>query len=39
MIYLDTSAFIKLYIKEEQSERVDSIVTSQDELLPIWFLP
>lgn len=36
VIYLDTSAFIKLYIKEEGSEEVHSLVTSQDDPLPLW---
>ena len=38
MIYLDTSAFIKLYIREEHSESVNRIVIRQDEPLPVWFL-
>lgn len=38
MIYLDTSAFIKLYIREERSEAVNAIVVGQDEPLPVWFL-
>lgn len=36
VIYLDTSAFIKLYIKEGGSEEVNSLVTSQDNPLPLW---
>jgi predicted nucleic acid-binding protein len=36
VIYLDTSAFIKLYIKENGSEEVNTLVTSQDDPLPIW---
>jgi len=38
VIYLDTSAFIKLYIKEVGSEEVNALVTSQDDPLPIWFM-
>ena len=36
MIYLDTSAFIKLYLREEGSEDVQSLVTGQDDPLPVW---
>lgn len=36
MIYLDTSAFLKLYIREQGSELVDRIVRSQDHPLPVW---
>jgi hypothetical protein len=36
MLYLDTSALLKLYIREQGSERVQSHVTSQDLPLPIW---
>ena len=38
MIYLDTSALIKLYLLEEGSEEVDRIVMGQDEPLPVWEL-
>lgn len=38
MIYLDTSAFIKLYIREEHSETVNRLVVTQDDPLPLWFL-
>ena len=38
MIYLDTSAFIKLYFLEKGSPYVQSCVASQDEPLPIWDL-
>jgi predicted nucleic acid-binding protein len=38
VIYLDTSAFIKLYIREEHSEAVNRVVIGQDEPLPVWFL-
>lgn len=36
MIYLDTSAFIKLYLKEEGTEEVHGIVVAQQEPLPVW---
>ena len=36
MIYLDTSAFVKLYFLEEGSDFVQRCVTSQDEPLPVW---
>ena len=36
MIYLDTSAFIKLYLKEEGSVAVHEAVVSQQEPLPVW---
>lgn len=38
MIYLDTSAFIKLYIREDGSEQVNELVTGQDDPLPVWDL-
>ena len=38
MIYLDTSALIKLYIRESASEEVQHWVASQDEPLPVWEL-
>lgn len=38
MIYLDTSALLKLYIRETASEYVQGQVTSQDDPLPIWEL-
>ncbi len=38
MIYLDTSAFIKLYFREEGSEAVQHYVVAQDHPLPIWEL-
>lgn len=38
MIYLDTSALIKLYIREEGSEEVQQWVASQDDPLPVWEL-
>ncbi|MDP3851645.1 MAG: type II toxin-antitoxin system VapC family toxin [Luteolibacter sp.] len=36
MLYLDTSALLKLYIREQGSEAVQSRVVSQDHPLPIW---
>jgi predicted nucleic acid-binding protein len=36
VIYLDTSAFIKLYFLEPGSDYVQRCVTSQDEPLPVW---
>ncbi len=36
MIYLDTSAFIKLYIRESESETLQSFITAQDHPLPVW---
>ena len=38
MIYLDTSALIKLYIREAGSEAVQGLIAAQDEPLPIWEL-
>ena len=38
MIYLDTSAFIKLYLAEEGSHDVHDAVVSQQHPLPIWSL-
>lgn len=38
MIYLDTSALIKLYLIEDSSEQVNQTVINQDEPLPIWEL-
>ena len=38
MIYLDTSAFIKLYFLEKGSELVQQYVIDQDEPLPVWEL-
>lgn len=35
MIYLDTSAFLKLYIREGGSEQVHSIVVAQRQPLPV----
>jgi len=36
MLYLDTSALLKLYIREPGSEAVQGRVASQDLPLPIW---
>lgn len=36
MLYLDTSALLKLYVLEEGSEWVDALVRSQMDPLPIW---
>ncbi len=35
MIYLDTSAFLKLYIREPESEYVQECVIGQDDPLPV----
>jgi predicted nucleic acid-binding protein len=36
VLYLDTSAFLKLYIREAGSERVQAMVAGQPEPLPVW---
>lgn len=36
MIYLDTSAFIKLYLLEDGSAEVHDLVVAQQEPLPVW---
>ncbi|MFA6288672.1 MAG: type II toxin-antitoxin system VapC family toxin [Opitutaceae bacterium] len=36
MLYLDTSALLKLYIREPGSEAVQAQVIAQDRPLPIW---
>ena len=36
MLYLDTSAFLKLYIREAGSEEVQAMVAGQAEPLPVW---
>lgn len=38
MIYLDTSAFLKLYIREPGSQEVQDLVIAQDHPLPVWDL-
>ncbi len=36
MIYLDTSAFLKLYVREADSDQVQDLITSQKDPLPVW---
>ncbi len=36
IIYLDTSAFLKLYIRESGSQEVQAFVSAQDNPLPVW---
>jgi predicted nucleic acid-binding protein len=36
VLYLDTSAFLKLYIRELGSEQVQAMVVRQSEPLPVW---
>jgi predicted nucleic acid-binding protein len=36
MLYLDTSAFLKLFVREAGSEQVQSLVVAQSEPLPVW---
>jgi predicted nucleic acid-binding protein len=38
MIYLDTGAFIKLYLREGGSAEVHGLVVAQAEPLPVWHL-
>ena len=38
MLYLDTSAFIKLYLHETGSDEVHELVSSQPDPLPVWYL-
>ncbi|WP_052573744.1 type II toxin-antitoxin system VapC family toxin [Haloferula sp. BvORR071] len=38
MIYLDTSALIKLYLLEAGSQEVQTLLSSQNDPLPIWEL-
>ncbi|MFT4176281.1 MAG: type II toxin-antitoxin system VapC family toxin [Luteolibacter sp.] len=38
MLYLDTSALLKLYIREPGSEQVQAAISSQSLPLPIWEL-
>ena len=38
MLYLDTSALLKLYLREEGSEWVQTQVTAQSAPLPVWEL-
>jgi predicted nucleic acid-binding protein len=36
MVYLDTSALLKLYVRESGSEAVQRLIESQEAPLPIW---
>ena len=36
MLYLDTSAFLKLYLKEHGSEAVQRLIAGQRHPLPVW---
>ncbi len=36
MLYLDTSAFLKLYVRESGSELVQQTVANQSEPIPVW---
>ncbi len=36
MLYLDTSALLKLYIREAGSEEVQARIVAQDQPLPVW---
>lgn len=36
MLYLDTSALLKLYLRESGSEAVQARVAAQDLPLPVW---
>lgn len=36
MLYLDTSALLKLYVREQGSDAVQSRIASQEHPLPIW---
>jgi len=36
VLYLDTSAFLKLYFKEHGSEAVQQLIASQRHPLPVW---
>jgi len=38
MLYLDTSALLKLYLIEEGSEWVQALVAAQEDPLPVWEL-
>jgi predicted nucleic acid-binding protein len=38
MLYLDTSALLKLYVREAGSDVVQAVIEAQDEPLPIWEL-
>jgi predicted nucleic acid-binding protein len=36
MLYLDTSALLKLYVLEEGSDAVQAFIESQEDPLPVW---
>jgi predicted nucleic acid-binding protein len=36
MLYLDTSAFLKLHVREAGSEAVQKLVVAQSQPLPVW---
>lgn len=36
MLYLDTSALLKLYVLEEGSRQVQDLISAQEDPLPIW---
>ncbi len=38
MIYLDTSALVKLYLLEKDSVEVQALLSAQDDPLPVWEL-
>ena len=38
MIYLDTSALIKLYLFEEGSRELNNLIMAQNDALPVWEL-
>lgn len=38
MVYLDTSALVKLYLFEQGSEWVQALIASQEDPLPVWEL-
>jgi hypothetical protein len=38
MLYLDTSALLKLYLREQGSEWVQTQLTAQDDPIPVWEL-
>ncbi len=38
MLYLDTSALLKLYLREEGSDSVQAAIEAQDDPLPVWEL-
>lgn len=36
MLYLDTSAFLKLYVREDGSDLVQKLISAQSDPLPVW---